>query len=187
MAALEVSYDRDWLRPRIGFFYATGDRDPRDRTARGFDSIFDAPALRRRRLLVLQPPRHPPGRQTGVALVERGSLLPSLRSSKDEGQPNFVNPGMQLATIGLDVEVTPRLKAIFTGNYIRLDAVEPLEEVLFQGNIDHDLGTDLSAGLRYRPFLSNNVVLVGGARGVDSRARLRGHLRKRKTRCTTRS
>lgn len=161
MAALEVSYDRDWLRPRIGFFYATGDRNPRDRSARGFDSIYDAPAFAGggfsffNRLGIRLS-------QTGVALVERGSLLPSLRSSKDEGQPNFVNPGIQLATVGLDVDVTPRLKAIFTGNYIRFDAVEPLEEVLFQGNISHDLGTDLSAGLRYRPFLSNNVVLVGG-------------------------
>jgi len=35
MAAIELSYDKDWLRPRIGFFYATGDRNPRDRTARG--------------------------------------------------------------------------------------------------------------------------------------------------------
>jgi hypothetical protein len=97
-----------------------------------------------------------------VALVERGSLLPSLRSSKDQGQPNYVNPGLQLATIGLDADLTPRLKAIFTGNYIRFDAVEPIEEVLFQGKIAHDLGTDLSAGLRYRPFLSNNVTIVGG-------------------------
>jgi hypothetical protein len=161
MAALELSYDRDWLRPRIGFFYATGDRNPRDRTARGFDSIFDAPAFAGggfsffNRLGIRLA-------QTGVALVERGSLLPSLRSSKDEGQPNYVNPGIQLVTAGLDVDVTPRLKAIFTGNYIRFDAVEPLEEVLFQGNISHDLGTDLSAGLRYRPFLSNNVTIAGG-------------------------
>jgi hypothetical protein len=161
MAALELSYDRDWLRPRIGFFYATGDRNPRDRTARGFDSIYDAPAFAGggfsffNRLGIRLS-------QTGVALVERGSLLPSLRSSKDEGQSNFVNPGIQLATIGLDVDVTPRLKAIFTGNYVRLDAVEPIEEVLFQGDIAHDLGTDLSAGLRYRPFLSNNVTIVGG-------------------------
>jgi hypothetical protein len=129
MAALQVSYDRDWLRPRIGFFYATGDRNPRDRTARGFDSIFDSPAFAGggfsffNRLGIRLA-------QTGVALVERGSLLPSLRSSKDEGQPNYVNPGIQLATVGLDVDVTPRLKAIFTGNYIRFDAVEPLEEVL---------------------------------------------------------
>lgn len=161
MVAVELSYDKDWLRPRIGFFYATGDRDPRDRTATGFDSIVDAPAFAGggfsffNRLGIRLPP-------TGVALVERGSLLPTLRSSKDEGQPNYVNPGVQLATIGLDVEVTPRLKAIFTGNYIRLDAVEPLEEVLFQSNISHELGVDLSAGVRYRPFLSNNVILVGG-------------------------
>jgi hypothetical protein len=162
MAALEVSYDKDWLRPRIGFFYATGDRNPRDRTARGFDAIFDAPAFAGggfsffNRLGIRLA-------GSGVALVERGSLLPSLRSSKDEGQPNFVNPGIQLATIGLDAELTPRLKAIFTGNYIRLDAVESVEEVLFQGNIHHDIGTDLSVGLRYRPFLSNNIVIVGGA------------------------
>jgi hypothetical protein len=162
MAALEVSYDKDWLRPRAGFFYATGDHHPRDRTARGFDAIFDAPSFAGggfsffNRLGIRLA-------GSGVALVERGSLLPSFRSSKDEGQPNYVNPGIQLATLGLDAELTPRLKAILTANYIRLDAVEPIEEVLFQGHIHHDLGTDLSLGLRYRPFLSNNVVLVGGA------------------------
>ncbi|HUP61414.1 MAG TPA: hypothetical protein VNA69_13440 [Thermoanaerobaculia bacterium] len=161
MAAIELSYDRDWLRPRIGFFYASGDRDPRDRDARGFDSIFDSPAFAGggfsffNRLGIRLS-------QTGVALVERGSLLPSLRSSKDEGQPNYVNPGVQLATIGLDVEVTPRLKAIFTGNYIRLDATEPIETILFQDDVHKDLGTDLSAGFRYRPLLSNNWVVVGG-------------------------
>jgi hypothetical protein len=162
MAALEVSYDKDWLRPRAGFFYATGDRNPRDRIARGFDAIFDAPAFAGggfsffNRLGIRLA-------GSGVALVERGSLLPSFRSSKDEGQPNFVNPGIQLATLGLDAELTPRLKAILTANYIRLDAVQPVEEVLFQGHIHHDLGTDLSLGLRYRPFLNNNVTIVGGA------------------------
>ena len=35
--------------------------------------------------------------------------------------------------------------------------------MLFQGNIHHDIGTDLSVGLRYRPFLNNNVAIVGGA------------------------
>jgi hypothetical protein len=161
MVAVELSYDRDWLRPRVGLFYATGDSNPRDRNATGFDAIYDSPAFAGggfsfyNRLGIRLA-------QTGVALVERGSLLPSLRSSKDEGQPNYVNPGLQLATIGLDVELTPRLKAIFTANYLRFDAVEPLEEVLFQGDISHELGTDLSAGFKYRPFLSNNVVIVAG-------------------------
>ena len=164
MAALEVSYDRDWLRPRLGFFYASGDRRPRDRNARGFDSIFDSTAFAGggfsffNRLGIRLT-------GTGVSLVERGSLLPSLRSSKDEGQPNYVNPGVQLVTAGLDVDVTPRLKAIFTANYIRLDATEPIEAILFQGDISKNIGTDLSAGVRYRPFLSNNWIIVGGVAG----------------------
>lgn len=162
MAAIEVSYDRDWLRPRVALFYATGDRDPRDRRARGFDSIYDAPAFAGggfsffNRLGIRLA-------GTGVALVDRGSLLPSLRSSKDEGQPNYVNPGVQIASVGLDADVTPRLKTIFTANYIRLDATESLQEVLFQGRIRKELGTDVSLGLKYRPFLNQNVIVVGGA------------------------
>jgi hypothetical protein len=162
LVAIEVSFDKDWLRPKIGFLYATGDSNPRDRTGTGFDSIFDAPNFAGggfsffNRLGIRLA-------GTGTALVERGSLFTSLRSSKDEGQPNYVNPGVALLTTGLDVDVTPRLKAVFTGNYIRLATTEPIEQVLFQGNIRKDLGYDLSVGLRYRPFLTNNVVLVGGA------------------------
>ncbi len=160
-AAIEVSYDRDWLRPRIGLLYATGDRDPRDRDATGFDSIFESQSFAgggfsffNRLGLNLAG--------TGVSLVERGTLLTSLRSSKDEGQPNYVNPGVQLLTAGLDAEITPRLKAIFTANYIRLDSTKTIETLLFQEGIRPELGTDLSLGARYRPFLNQNIVLVGG-------------------------
>ncbi|MGZ8850720.1 MAG: hypothetical protein ACXW3E_10425, partial [Thermoanaerobaculia bacterium] len=162
MAALEVSYDHDWLRPRLGFFYASGDRNPRDRNASGFDSIFDSTAFAGggfsyfNRLGIKLA-------GSGVALVERGSLLPDLRSSKDEGQPNFVNPGVQLVTAGLDIDLTPRWKAIVTANYIRLDTTRPIEAVLFQGGLHRHLGEDFSLGLRYRPFLNNNVIVVGGA------------------------
>lgn len=161
MAALELTYDRDWLRPRVAIFYATGDDDPRDRQARGFDSIFDNPAFAGggfsfyNRLGIRLT-------GSGVTLVDRGSLLNSLRSSKDEGQPNYVNPGIQLASIGLDVDVTPRLKAIATANYIRMDAPESVEALLFQGDISNELGTDLSLGFKYRPFLNQNVVFVAG-------------------------
>ena len=164
LAALEISYDHDWWRPRLGFFYSTGDKDPRDRKAEGFDSIFDNTFFAGggfsyfNRLGIRLPP-------TGVSLVERGSLIPALRSSKDEGQPNYVNPGLQLATAGVDVDFTPRAKGIFTLNYIRLDKPESIETILFQGGIHKDLGIDLSAGLRYRPFLNQNFVVVGGVAG----------------------
>ena len=162
LAAIELSMDRDWWRPRIGVFYASGDKNPRDRRASGFDAIFESQNFAGggfsffNRLGIRLP-------NTGVSLVERGSLLPDLRSSKDEGQPNFVNPGVQLLTAGVDIDVTTRLKAIVTGNYIRLDTTKSVEQLLFQGDLDPTLGTDLSLGLRYRPFLNQNFVIVGGA------------------------
>src|SRR5207237_10820247 len=138
--ALDVSSYPDPCRPRLGFFYASGDGSPRDRTARGFDAIFEAPnfagggfSFFNRLGLKLTG--------TGVSLVERGSLLPDLRSSKDEGQPNFVNPGVQLLTAGVDIDVTTRLKAIVTGNYIRLDSTKSVEQLLFQGDHDPTVGT----------------------------------------------
>ena len=41
MAAVELSLDRDWIRYRTSVFYASGDKNPRGGTARGFDAIFD--------------------------------------------------------------------------------------------------------------------------------------------------
>lgn len=180
MAALEVSYDRDWFRPRLGFFWASGDSDPRDRTARGFSAIFEAPnfagggfSFFNRLGIKLAG--------TGVSLVERGSLLPDLRSSKDEGQPNYVNPGVQIATAGVDVDVTPRLKTIFTANYIRLGNTAPVEALLFQGGIHRTLGTDVSVGVRWRPFLNQNVVIAGGAAGFKPGAGFRDIYERGKT------
>lgn len=163
MAALEISYDRDWLRPRIAYFYASGDRDPTDRDAEGFDSIFDNVQFAGggfsfwNRLGIRLA-------GTSVGLVQRGSLLPDLHSSKEEGQPNFVNPGIHLASIGLDVELTQKLRTIFTANYLSFDKEGPLRLVLFSDGIDREIGTDVSLGFRYRPYLNNNVILlIGGA------------------------
>src|SRR4029078_12718832 len=116
----------------------------------------------------------------GVDLVERGSLIPNLRSSKDEGQPQFVNPGLQLASVGLDVDVTPRLKAIFTANYLRMDATESIEALLFQ-NVRKELGEELDLGLKYRALLNQNMVIVGGVAGFHPGAGFKDIYEKQKT------
>ena len=162
MAALELSYDRDWYRPKIGYFWSSGDDDVFDRDANGFAAIFANPNFAGggfsfwNRLGIRLA-------GTGVGLVHRGSLLPDLNSSKDEGQPNFVNPGLHLATAGLDVELTTRTKLILTANHLRFDETEVLEGVLFQDRVGSEIGLDLSVGARHRPFLSNNVVVLLGA------------------------
>ena len=48
MAALEVSYDRDWIRYKASVFYASGDDKPTDGTAHGFDSIRGQSEFHRR-------------------------------------------------------------------------------------------------------------------------------------------
>ena len=161
MTALEFSYDSDWVRPKISYFYASGDGDPRDRKARGFDSIFDNPlfvgggfSFWNRLAIRLTG--------TGVNLVNRGSLLPDLRSSKEEGQPNFVNPGIHIINAGVDFEITPKLKALLNANFLRFDTTETLQLLLFQNKVHRQIGWDLNLGFRYRPFLNNNAIVLLG-------------------------
>ncbi len=161
MAAAELSLDKDWLRYRVSFFYASGDDNPRDGTARGFDTIFDNPnfaggffSFWNREGLRLTG--------TGVALENGGSLVPDLRSSKLEGQSNFVNPGLFLYNAGVDAELTPKLRGFVNLNLIRFARTEPLELLLFQAPIHHGVGADSGIGLSYRPPLSENIVLTGG-------------------------
>ena len=159
MAAGEISYDRDWIRFRASAFYASGDRNPYDHTATGFDSILDSPNFAggqfsywQRQQINLQ----------GIGLVNRFSLIPDLRSSKFEGQSNFVNPGLRLLNIGADFELTPKTRLITNANYLQFDSVNVLRAFTFQNNIRRDIGVDLSAGLEYRPLLNDNIILTGG-------------------------
>lgn len=162
MAAAEVSMDRDYLRFKGSFFWAQGDANPTDDRATGFDAIFDDPnfAGGQFSFWVRNGIRLT---QTGVGLVQPNSLLPSLRSSKIQGQANFVNPGIFVYNAGVDVEVTQRVKAVFNANYLRFHRTESLEYVLVQNRIRHDIGFDYSLGVAYRPFLINNVTLTFGA------------------------
>ena len=162
MAAVEASVDHDYLRFKTSFFFAQGDSNPTDNKATGFDAIFDDPnfvggqfSFWNRNGIRLS--------QTGVGLVQPNSILPSLRSSKIEGQANFVNPGILIYNAGVDAEVTQRLKAVFNVNYLRFHRTETLEYLLFQNHIRHDIGWDYSLGVAYRPFLINNVTMTFGA------------------------
>jgi Carboxypeptidase regulatory-like domain len=161
MAAVELSLDRNWIRYRVSTFYSSGDANPRDGRARGFDSIIDLPnfaggifSFWNREALRLTG--------SGVALTTEGSLLPNMRSSKEEGQANFVNPGIFLANAGIDFDITPKLKGFANFNYLRFMRTEPLEYVLFQSPIRHGIGEDIGVGVQYRPPLSENIVLTGG-------------------------
>ncbi len=161
MAAAELSYDIDWLRPKVSVFYGSGDSKPTDGVARGFDSILDNVNFAGAGFSFFNR-QGIPLTQTGVFLVNRFSLLSDLRSSKIQGQPEFVNPGIFLVNAGLEAELTPKLKAVLNVNYLWFVYTEPLQYVLHQPNIRHAIGADYSLGFTYRPFLNQNVIFSGG-------------------------
>ncbi len=159
LAAVELSYDRDWVRFRTSYFFNSGDSDPNDDRGTGFDAIFAAPNFAGQEFSYW-------GRQAirlfGVELTNRESLGASLRNTKFQGQTNFVNPGLHLFNLGVDADITPRLKTINNVNFLWFDQTEVLETYLFVGEVRDFIGTDISTGLEYRPLLNNNVLLLGG-------------------------
>ncbi len=161
MAALELSVDVDWMRFRVFGFYQQGDEDPFDGDGEGFDAIFDAPVFAggefsfwNRNTIRLTG--------SGVGLMQRFSLLNSLRSSKDQGAPSYVNPGLILGGVGYDAQLTPHIKLITNASYLRFDHTNSIQYVLNQDSIGSEIGYDLSAGVVWRPLLTDNVIVKGG-------------------------
>ncbi|MGH9944982.1 MAG: carboxypeptidase-like regulatory domain-containing protein, partial [Pyrinomonadaceae bacterium] len=162
MAAAEASIDFDYVRYKTSFFFASGDKDPTDSQATGFDGIIDDPNFAGGQFSYWNRTGIPLT-QTAVGLTQPLSLLPNLRSSKTQGQANFVNPGIFIYNIGADVEVTQKIKTIFNVNYLRFHRTESLEYLLFQNAIRKEIGYDLSVGVVYRPLLINNIQFTFGA------------------------
>ncbi len=163
MAAVELSYDRDWARFRTSFFYSSGDGNANDQDAEGFDSIMDNPVFAGGEFSYWQ-------RQAiqlfGVQLVNNRSLVPNLRSSKTQGQSNFTNPGLLLFNVGLDMDITPKFRTIMNANYLMFDKTEVLSTYTFQSKIDKKIGLDLSLGFEWRPFHNDNAIMIFGVSGL---------------------
>jgi hypothetical protein len=158
MAALEVSYDRDWARFRASGFWASGDGNIGNGKATGFDGILMNQAFagefsffNRQQIPLF-----------GVGLTTRNSLFTSLRSSNIQGQSNFVNPGIWVANLGFDADITPRFRSINNVNFLWFDKTNVLEQFVYQPHVGRDIGADFSTAVEFRPLLNNNVIFVAG-------------------------
>ena len=159
--AVEASVDRDWYRLKATFLWASGDDDPFDDTAGGFDAIFDEPNIaggpfsfwNREGVRTAQ---------TLVGLVGRKSVLPAMRTSKTEGQANFVNPGLLMYGAGIDAELTRKLRLFSNVTLLRFERTDVLQAVLFQRDIAEEIGLDYGTGFEYRPWLNDNFVIQAG-------------------------
>lgn len=157
--AVEASVDFDWLRPRLSLLYASGDSDPYDLKAEGYDAIFENPLFAGADTSFFIRQNVPLIGGGGVTLTGRNGILPSLRSSKEQGQSNFINPGIKMLGLGVDADLLPVLRLSLNWNYFSFDKTEVLEAVRQQAPVNREFGHDVSASLIWRPYMSQNVVL----------------------------
>ena len=163
MAALELSLDKDWMRFKVSAFYASGDANPLDGKGTGFDTIIDLPFFAGGAFSYWNSQKI---RLLGVNLTNKFSLVPDLRSSKFEGQSNFVNPGLLLFNFGYQADLTPKLRFVLNSNYLRFANTSSLAQFVNQRNIGQDIGLDYGLGVLYRPFLNNNAAITVAFTGL---------------------
>lgn len=157
--AVEPSIDFDWIRLRAQALYASGDKDPFDNKAQGFDAIFENPQFAGADTSYWMRQPVPLIGGGGVFLSGRNGLLNSLRSSKEQGQSNFVNPGTVLYGVGVDLDVLPELRLFANINHISFAEKGVVEVLRNQPLASKSIGWDTSVSLLYRPTFIQNVVL----------------------------
>ena len=156
--AAEPSMDFDWIRVRLSGLYASGDNNPYDNHEGGFDAIVENPQFAGADTSYWIRQSVPFVGGGGVALNGRNGVLADLRSSKDEGQSNFNNPGTILLGAGADFDVFPELRVSANINHLWFADTTILQALRQQGNVSQDIGWDTSLALTYRPFETQNLV-----------------------------
>jgi hypothetical protein len=169
-AAAEPSIDFDWVRLRASLLFASGDNNPQGGRATGFDAIFENPQFAGADTSYWIRQGIPFIGGGGVGLTQPNGVLASLRSSKDEGQSNFINPGLELIGVGADFDLLPELRMSTNFNYLKFVTTAPLEFLRNQGNIPNSIGYDLSVAFTYRPLDMQNIVMrASGAALIPGR------------------
>jgi hypothetical protein len=162
--AAEPSIDRDWMRFRGSLLYASGDGKPFDNKEGGFDAIFENPIFAGADTSYWIRQSIPfAGGGRAVALNGRNGILNSLRSSKEQGQSNFNNPGTILLGAGADFDVLPTLRLSANLNHLWFANTAVLQALRNEGSIPRDIGWDLSAAAIWRPKFTQNLVLRASA------------------------
>jgi hypothetical protein len=157
-AADELSVDFDWRRVRLSMLHSSGDGNPYDRRAQGFDTLTsgaifagsDSSFFFHQRLALAGGT---------FDLKSRDGLLPSLRAAGNSGDSNFSNPGLDLLGLGLDLSLTPQLSVSLDANQLWFDKTGALDALLNQTAIPKRLGAEVTLDAIWRPFATQNMIL----------------------------
>jgi hypothetical protein len=162
--AAEPSYDLNFLRFRASFLLASGDGDPFNNVEGGFDAIFENPIFAGADTSYWIRQTIPfAGGGRAVSINGRNGILNSLRSSKEQGQSNFNNPGTILAGVGVDADLTPEFRLSANANHLWFQKTAILETLRTEGSIPNSIGYDVSLAAIYRPKFTQNIVFRASA------------------------
>jgi hypothetical protein len=157
--AAEPSIDYDWVRLRGAALYASGDKNPYNNVEAGFDAIFENPIFAGADTSYWIRQTIPfAGGGRAIAIQGRNGILNSLRSSKEQGQSNFNNPGTVLVGAGADFDVTPTTRFTLNANHLWFANTATLQALRVEGSIPKSIGFDLSAAAIWRPKANQNIV-----------------------------
>ena len=157
--AAELSYDKDWMRFRLSGAWASGDSDPFDDTEGGYDAVFENPIFAGADTSYWIRQTIPfAGGGRAISVNGRNGILNSLRSSKEQGQSNFNNPGLMLLGAGADFDLTPELRVSGNANHLWFENTASLQALRVEGSIPKAIGWDLSAAAIWRPKATQNLV-----------------------------
>ncbi len=148
------------MRFRLSGLYASGDSEPYDDRETGFDAINENPIFAVRTPATGSGRPFPsPAAGAWSSVNGRNGILNSLRSSKEQGQSNFNNPGTMLLGAGADFDLTPGLRVSANANHLWFENTAVLETLRNEGSIPNDIGWDLSVASIWRPKATQNIVL----------------------------
>jgi len=157
LGLLDVRYPMDFVAWRVGVLYTSGDKNPLDGKAEGFDSISDS-------INVFGGPGSIfVGDQiklaSGGVVVNANSAIPNLRGAG--GRSNFVNPGVFVQNVGADFVLTPKVTATANVNHVSFVDMSSVEFATGMTGLPKDAGLEANVGFRWRPFLNENFVVEG--------------------------
>jgi hypothetical protein len=104
------SLDRDWLRFKGSFMWASGDDKPFDDKARGFDSILDHVEFAGSKFSYFNSQGFL--FSTRRAVDDAGQPVAQFAQQQDAGPIELRQPGIFVYNLGVEAELKPKLRAI---------------------------------------------------------------------------
>lgn len=130
----DAGYPIGKFTPHVGVFYTSGDDDPTDGDARGFDSIYDTISVWGDNGIIIDD-RINAGTLT---VLRNNSAIPSLRDFDESA--NFINPGVLAFNFGLVTDWTDKFATDMNLTYFEWDETDVLgpgigEHVGWEANV----------------------------------------------------